>query len=108
MARPSVNRLARVARRGDEPASNPRPPQMSLHKGWVRGVDIGRNVAGFEFNEPEDLHPSGLVVPGVGFMQAYTADNPPQDGEVAWLQQWGNTVMLLGRHVVPDSTVTAP
>lgn len=97
----SIDRLARHVRRSDSPAWLPRAPQVTLHQGVLDDVDPGRNVVNFAFNDP-----SGLILPGVRYLQAYSATNLPQAGDVVWAQHFGTDLMILGRHVVPDATVT--
>lgn len=99
----SIDRLARHVRRGDLPAWLPRAPQVTMHQGTLDSVDIGRGVAAFGFNDP-----SGLVVPSVRYLQAYSDTRPPEAGDVVWAQHFGTDLVILGRHVVPDATVIIP
>lgn len=97
----SIDRLARHVKRTDQPAWLPRTPRVSLHQGVLADVDLGRNTVQFAFNDP-----SGLILPGVRYLQAYSDTNQPRAGDVVWAQHFGTDLMILGRHVVPTSTVT--
>lgn len=99
----AIDRLARHVSRGDTPAWMPRAPRVTLHKGLLADVDLGRSTVQFAFNDP-----SGLVLPGVRFLQAYSDTNPPRTGDVVWAQHFGTDLMVIGRHVVPTSTVVLP
>lgn len=69
--------------------------------GTLAAVDNTTNTVHFAFNDP-----SGLVLPGVRVLQAYSATNPPSVGDTVWMHHNGTDVMILGLHVVPTSTVT--
>lgn len=99
----AADRLARHVRRPDTPSRVPRAPRVTLHQGVLAGVDVGRGVVNFAFNDP-----SGLILPGVRYLQAYSADRPPEAGDVVWAQHFGTDLVILGRHVVPDSVITIP
>lgn len=96
----SIDRLARSVKRNGQPAWLPRAPQMSLHQGTVNSVDLFNGIVGFQFNDP-----SGLVLPGVRFMQSYSATNLPAVGHVVWAQHFGTDLIVLGQHVVPANIV---
>jgi hypothetical protein len=96
----AIDRLARSVKRGGTPAWLPRAPQMTLHQGWLDRVDLFKGIVDFQFNDP-----SGLLLPAVRYVQAYSAENPPQVGDVVWAQHYGTDFMILGRHVVPDDVV---
>lgn len=99
----AIDRLARHVKRADQPAWLPRAPQVTLHQGVLSAVDLGRNTVQFQFNDP-----SGLVLPGVRYLQAYSPSNPPQAGDVVWAHHFGTDFLVLGQHVVPTSTVVLP
>lgn len=100
----SIARLARrVSRTDSSPAWVPRTPHLTLHQGTLSTVDVGTNTAHFAFNDP-----SGLVVPGVRYLQAYSPTNPPQAGDIVWAQHYGTDMLILGQHIVPNSTVILP
>jgi hypothetical protein len=96
-----LDRLARSVKRGDQPAWIPRPPTATMYQGFVNSVNTFRGTIGFEFNDP-----SGLVLPAVRFLQAYTPDNPPAPGHVVWVQHTGTDLLVLGRHALTDDSVT--
>ena len=100
MSRASMSRLARQVRRADESVWVPRAPTPTLHLGVLTGVDIGRNTVSFLANDP-----ALKEIPGVRYLQAYSAANPPQEGDVVRALHFGTAIMILGRHVVPDSAV---
>jgi hypothetical protein len=94
--------LARnIKRGGASTAWVPRAPQVTLHMGTVGAVDLFSGIVDFEFNDP-----SGLVLPGVRFMQAYSAADPPAVGHTVWAQHFGTDIVVLGQHVVPPNIVT--
>jgi hypothetical protein len=97
-ARNVARRIARL----DSGVRIPKNPTQSLHQGTLTAVDIGTNTVHFEHNA------SGVVIPGVRYLVAYTPDHPPSVDDVVWLQKHGTDQVVLGRHVVPDSTVTFP
>lgn len=99
----SIARLARHVKRTDAPAWLPRAPRISLHQGVLADVDLGRNTVHFEFNDP-----SGLILPGVRYLQAYSDTHQPRVGDVVWAQHFGTDVLILGRHVVPTEAVIVP
>jgi len=99
----AIARLARaVASNDTSTARTQRAPQLTVHMGTIAAVDTGTNTAHFTFNDP-----TGTVspVPGVRYLQAYTPDNPPQAGDIVWAHHYGTDLMIIGRHVVPTSTV---
>jgi hypothetical protein len=100
---PSVNtRLARQIKRmeSDESVWVPRAPTPTLHLGWLDEVDPYRNVAVLRTNDP-----SLQTLPTVPWVQAYTATNLPTAGDLVQALRFGTSVRILGRLVVPDSTV---
>lgn len=96
----SFDRLARNMKNGGTPAWIPRAPQLSLHQGTVNGVDLFNGIVNFQFNDP-----SGLVLPGVRFLQSYSTNNPPAAGHVVWAAHFGTDLLVLGQHVVPANIV---
>lgn len=97
----TLNKLARAITQGSTPANAPRSPQLSLHQLTVTHVDEFSGVVGVQFPDP-----SGTVVSGVRYVRAYSADNPPQVGDVVWAHQYGTDLMVVGQHVVPTNFVT--
>jgi hypothetical protein len=95
-----IRDLARRISRTDSSVRVPRSPSTSLHQGVLTAVDVGTNTVEFEHNG------TGTSIPGVRYLVAYTADNPPKPGDVVWMQLHGTDPMILGRHVVPNSTVS--
>lgn len=101
MTDPRVLRAARnIKRGGSNQAWTPRVPQMSLHLGTLGDVDLFNGVVDFEFNDP-----SGLVVPGVRFLQSYSSLNPPSSGHAVWVAHTGTDLMVLGQQVIPTNIV---
>lgn len=98
-----IARLARRVSRGGNSSSIrlPRTPQLTMHMGTLAAVDNNTNTAHFEFNDP-----SGLIVPGVRIVQAYTAANPPQAGDIVWAHHYGTDLMIVGQHMVPNNVVS--
>lgn len=97
-----INRLARQMARSDSlPAWMPRAPQLSVHMGTLAAIDNTTNTAHFQFNDP-----SGLVLPGVRVLHTYSAANPPSVGDVVCAHHNGADFTIVGRYVVPTSTVT--
>ena len=99
-SRTIIDQFARAAKRGDQPAWIPRSPQVSMYQGFVTRVDNFNGIVDFEMNDP-----SGLVLPGVRFLQPYTATRTPGVGDVVWAQHFGTDIVILGQHVVPNSIV---
>jgi hypothetical protein len=99
----SIDRLARAIKRSNTttPAWLPRNPQVSMHQGTVTRVDNFNGVVDFQFPDP-----SGLIVPAVRYIQPYTADDPPLEGDVVWAQHYGTDFIVMGRHIVLGGTVT--
>lgn len=95
-----IRDLARRVARAASSVRVPRSPTTSLHQGILTAVDIGTNTVEFEHNG------TGAAIPGVRYLQAYTVDSPPRPGDVVWMQLHGTDPMILGRHVVPNSTVS--
>lgn len=100
MSRASMSRLARQVKRSDESLWVPRASTPTLHLGVLTGVDHGRNTVSFLANDP-----SLKELPGVRYLQAYSPLNPPSEGDVVRALHFGTALIVLGRHVVPDSTV---
>jgi hypothetical protein len=96
----AIDRLARSVKRGDQPAWVPRAPQVTMYQGSVTAVDTFKGIVGFQFNDP-----SGLVLPGVRYLQSYSAANPPAAGDVVWAQHFGTDIVILGQHVVPANLI---
>lgn len=97
-----IARFARTVARGDNSSSIrlPRAPQMTMHMGTLAEVDINTNTAHFQFNDP-----SGLIVPGVRVLQAYSATNTPSAGDIVWAHAYGTDMMIVGQHMVPTNLV---
>lgn len=96
-----LSRLGRAIKSSGNPAWLPRVPQISWHQGTIMGVDHGNGVADFQFADP-----SGLVVPAVRYLQAYTPTNLPQVEHTVWLQMYGTDPMIMGQHVFPVNFLT--
>jgi hypothetical protein len=96
----AIDRLARSVQRGGSSGWVPRAPQLTLHQGTVTDVDTFGGVVGFQINDP-----SGLVVPAVRYLQAYSATNPPTAGDIVWAHHYGTDLLVLGQHVVPPNIV---
>jgi hypothetical protein len=73
---------------------------MSMHMGTVNTVDLFNGILDYSVNDP-----SGLVVPGVRYLQAYGPDNPPAQGHTVWVAHTGTDLVVMGQHVVPTSIV---
>lgn len=71
-----------------------------MHMGTLAEVDINTNTAHFAFNDP-----SGLIVPGVRIVQAYSATNTPSVGDIVWAHHYGTDLMIVGQHMVPTNVV---
>ena len=98
-----IDALARTVIRPGSSSWAPRPVALSLHQGAIAAVDYGTNTLQWLFN--------GDAVPtsGIRYLQAYSAENPPMPGDVAWAHYNGTNLLVLGRHVVPeDSTIILP
>jgi hypothetical protein len=87
-------RLARAIKSPGNPAWLPRPTQSSYHLGQLVDTDGGNNVADFQFADP-----SGVVVPSVRVLQAYSANYQPQAGHYVWLHLNGTDPMIIGQHI---------
>lgn len=96
----SLSQLAQQIRRVDESVWAPRAALPTLHMGVLTGVDYGRNTASLLTNDP-----SLNVLHGVGVLQAYSETNLPQTGDLVRALHFGTALMILGRQLVPDSTV---
>jgi hypothetical protein len=92
----------KVARPGNAPAQLTRAPKMSMHQVTVGTVDTGTGTVQVQFNGAAD------TTGGVRYIQAYTATNPPQAGDIAWGHHNGTDFTVVGRHIVPNSTVILP
>jgi len=73
---------------------------MTMHQGTVGAVDPFKGVVDFQFNDP-----SGLIIPGVRFLQAYSASNLPAEGHTVWAGHFGTDLVVLGQHIVPPNLV---
>ena len=92
--------LARNLRRPDNsPIRVPRTAQLSLHQGLIADVDVGTNTVHWSFNGSDE------IATGIRYLQAYSDLNPPMVGDVAWAHYNGTSLLVLGRHAVPNSTV---
>jgi hypothetical protein len=97
----AISRLARnIKRGGTSTAWVPRDQRVSMHLGQIGNVDLYNGIVDFEYNDP-----SGLVIPGVTFLQTYSASNPPAEGHTVWLQHFGTDVMVMGQQVNPTNIV---
>lgn len=104
MPSPNVLRAAKNIRRPGEPNILGVPRQLivpTIHMGEVVGVDVGRNVLGYQFNDPELTS----LATGVGWLQAYTRDDPPTVGDSIRALYFGRQLMVIGKQVVPDGVV---
>lgn len=99
----ALSRLARNIRRPDVPVWVPRNPFPTFHVGWLSDVDNGRNLASFQWNDP-----SGSVTAGVPIAMSYTPDHLPADDHLVQAMQWGNTLQIMSRIVVPDGVIIVP
>lgn len=98
---PHLQRLARnIKRGGDSTAHVPRVTSTQMYLGTVGSVDPFNGVLDFEFNDP-----SGLVLPGVRYLQAYSSLNLPAQGHSVWVQHFGTDIMVLGQQVNPTNIV---
>lgn len=97
----SLGRLSRAIKSSGNPAWLPRVPQVTYHQGTLTGVDLGSGVADFQFADP-----SGIIVPGVRILQAYTSTNLPDVGHTVWMQMYGTDPMIMGQHVFPVNFLT--
>lgn len=100
VSRKVIAEAARAAKRGGQPAWIPRPTSMQLYQGTINSVDHFNGVVDFETNDP-----SGLVLPGVRVLQAYSPSNPTGVGHVAVGVYVGTDFYVIGQHVVPNSIV---
>lgn len=100
ISRQIINDAARAAKRGGQPAWTPRPIKLSFEQGTINRVDNFNGVADFVTNDP-----SGLVIPGVRVLHAYSPTNLPGVGHVAVGVHVGTDFYILGQHVVPNSIV---
>lgn len=89
-----------LARPDNSSMHAPRTAQLSLHMGTIADVDLTTGTVRWSFNG------SDTVADGVRFIQAYSDANPPQAGDIAWSHYNGTSLLVLGRHSVPNSTVT--
>ena len=94
-----IDDLARQLARGDSSVRVPRSPQVTWHQGTLTAVDASTNTAHYQHNG------SGLIIPGVRYLQSYTPDNPPSVGDIVWMQLHGTDPLIVGRHVVPNNLV---
>jgi hypothetical protein len=92
----------KVARPGNTPAQLTRAPKMSMHQVTIGTVDTGNGTVHVQFNGADD------ITEGVRYIQGYTDTNPPADGHIAWGFHNGTDFTVLGRHVIPNSTVILP
>ena len=96
------DRFARRVRGGGMSSWTPRAPQLSMHQGTLTDVDLGRGVVDFGFPDP-----SGLIVPQVRYLTAYSDLNPPVEGDVVWAGHFGSDLVIFGRHHVPTGTIVS-
>lgn len=95
-----IQDLARRITRPNSSVRVPRNPKQSFHQGTLTGVDTGTNTVQFQHNG------TGATIPVVRYLQAYTPNNPPKEGDVVWMQLHGTDPLILGRHVVPAGPVS--
>jgi len=100
VAKHLIDQLARAAKTGDQSAWQPRPPSMSFYQGTVSRVDNFNGIVDWVANDP-----SGLVLPNVRVLQAYSPASRPGVGHVAVGVHVGTDFYILGQHVVPNSIV---
>jgi hypothetical protein len=98
-----LDRLARNIKRSNSTAWSPRAQTSTMHQGTVNSVDLFNGHVDFGLNDP-----SGLVVPAVRYLRAYSAVNPPTVGDVVWAQHFGTDLLILGQHVVPPFATVTP
>lgn len=98
-----IARFTRRVSRGSNSSSIrlPRAPQLTMHLGTLAAVDNNTNTAHFAFNDP-----SGLIVPGVRVVQAYSPTNTPSVGDIVWAHHYGTDLMIVGQHMVPTNLVS--
>lgn len=95
----AILRSARAMSRGNSASLRlPRAPQLTMHMGTLAEVDNNTNTAHFQFNDP-----SGLIIPGVRVVQAYTAANLPRVDDIVWAHHYGTDLMIVGQHMVPTN-----
>lgn len=94
------DRLARNVKTGGAPAWVPRAPQLSMQLGTVTNVDPFNGVVAFQFADP-----SGVIVPGVRYVQPYSGGNSPQVGHNVWALHYGTDLMVLGQQIVQTNLV---
>lgn len=99
----AIARLARRVSRGSNSSSIrlPRAPQLSVHMGTLAEVDTFTNTAHFQFNDP-----SGLVVPGVRYLQHYSPTHLPEAGDTVIAHHYGTDLYIVAQHFVPNNVVT--
>jgi hypothetical protein len=103
MSSSALDRLARNIKRTNSTAWSPRSQTSTLHQGTVNAVDVFNGHVDFGLTDP-----SGLVVPAVRYLQAYSTANPPSVGDVVWAQHFGTDILILGQHVVPANALVIP
>lgn len=98
-----VARLARRVSRGSNSSSIrlPRAPQLTMHMGTLAEVDINTNTAHFAFNDP-----SGLIMPGVPYLQHYSDFHLPEAGDLVLAHQYGTDFFIVAQHLVPNNNVS--
>ena len=96
----ALSQLVQQIARADESMWVPRAQEPTIHMGVLGGVDLGRRTAALLTNVP-----SMKELPTVRWMESYTALNQPTAGDVVRFLHVGTSVHILGRLVVPDSTV---
>ncbi len=95
-----ISQLVQQIARPDDSMWVPRAQQPTIHMGVLTGVDLGRNTVSLQTNVP-----SMLELPTVSWMESYSSSNPPITGDVVRMLHFGTSVLVLGRHVVPNSIV---
>lgn len=95
-----ISQLVQQIARPDDTMWVPRAQQPTIHMGILTGVDLGRNTVSLATNVP-----SMKELPAVSWMESYSASNPPVFGDVVRMLHFGTSVLVLGRHVVPNAVV---
>jgi hypothetical protein len=95
-----ISQLVQQIARPDESVWVPRAQEPTIHMGVLTGVDLGRSTVSLQTNVPAMTQLSP-----VGWVESYSPVNQPATGDVVRMLHFGTSVLVLGRHVVPNSTV---
>lgn len=99
----AISKLARNIRRPDLPPWAPRTQYPVFHVGFLSNVDSGRNVASFEWNDP-----SGEITAGVPYALSYSPTHLPEAGHLVQMLQYGSSLQIFNRIIVPDDFIIVP